>query len=78
MAVFCAATGEVYGNVYSVFQSDELAAIILGRFTYGDQLDSHNFVRDIALVSKKGGVQRIDDRHPLFDPLHFMFAFPGG
>ncbi len=58
--------------------SDELAAIIPGRFTYGDQLDSHNFVHDIVLVPTKGGVQRIGDRHPLFDPLHFVFAFPSG
>ncbi len=78
LAVFCAAAGEIDGNVYSVSQSDELAAIIPGRFTYGDQLDSHNFVRDIVLVPNKGGVQRIDDRHLPFDPLHFVFAFLSG
>jgi hypothetical protein len=78
LTIFCAAAGKVDGNVYNVSQSDELAAIIPGRFTYGDQLDSHNFVRDIVLVPNKGGVQRIDDRHLLFDPLHFVFAFLTG
>jgi len=39
-------------HVYNVPPSDELGAIIPGRFTYGDQLDSH-----IVLVTKKSGVQ---------------------
>ena len=76
LTIFCAAAAKD-GNVYNVSQSDELAAIIPGRFTY-DQLDSHNFVRDIVLVPNKGGVQRIDDRRLLFDPLHFVFAFLSG
>ncbi len=68
-----------HGNVYNVSQSDELAAIIPARFTHRDQLDSHNFVRDIVLVPNKGGVQRwIDDRHLLSDPLRFVFAFLSG
>ena len=79
LTIFCVAAGEVDGNVYNISQSDELAAIIPGRFTYGDQLDSHNFVRDIVLVPNKGGVQRwIDDRHLLSDPLRFVFAFLSG
>ena len=78
LTIFCVAAGEVDGNVYNVSQSDELAAIIPARFTHRDQLDSHNFVRDIVLVPNKGGVQRIDDRRLLFDPLHFVFAFLSG
>ncbi len=61
-----------------VSQSDELAAIIPGRFTYGCQSDSHNLVRDRVLVSNKGRVQKFDDRHLLFDPLHVVFAFVSG
>ncbi len=57
LTIFCAAAAKD-GNVYNVSQSDELAAIIPGRFTY-DQLDSHNFVRDIVLVPNKGGVQKL-------------------
>ncbi len=80
LTIFCAAAGKVDGKVCNVSQSDELAAIIPGQFTYGDHLDSHNFVRDIELVPNIGGVQlqRIDDRRLLFDPLHFVFAFLSG
>ena len=35
LTIFCAALNEVDGNEYSVPSSDELAAIIPGRF-YGD------------------------------------------
>lgn len=76
--MICVVSAEVDGNVYNVPSSDELAAIIPGQFTYGNQLDPYNFVRDIVLIPQKGGVQRIDDRHPLYDPLHFVFAFPSG
>ena len=78
LTVFYASPGEVAGSTYDRPPSSELAAIIPGRFTYGDQLDPYNFVRDIVLNPKKGGVQRIDDRHPLYDPLHFVFAYPNG
>lgn len=78
LTILYASPGEVAGSTYKRPPSSELAAINPGRFTYGDQLDSHNFVRDIIINPKKGGVQRIDDRHPLYDPLHFVFAYPNG
>lgn len=69
---------EVDCNVYNLPASDELAAIISGNFCYGSQMDDGHFVRDIVLCPQKGGVKRIDDRHHLYDPLHFVFAFPNG
>ena len=78
LTVFDAFAGEATGSTYEPPPSSELAAIIPGRFTYGDQLDSHNFVHDIVPSPKKGGVQRTDDRHLMYDPLHFVFAYPNG
>ena len=76
---FCLCNVEaVDSNVYNTPSSIELAAIIPGRFAYGDQLDANHFVRDIILCPATGGLERIDGRHQLYDPLHFVFAFPNG
>ena len=74
----CKLADEVDCNVYKTPTSSELAAIIPGNFTYGITLDNINFVRNVVLNPKRGGIKRIDDRHQLYDPLHFVLAFPNG
>lgn len=34
--------------------------------------------RDIILQQRGGGLERISDAHPAYDPLHFRLLFPHG
>jgi hypothetical protein len=36
------------------------------------------FERDLLLHLRGGGLQRISDRHPAYDPLNFTLLFPHG
>ena len=51
----------------------EVAAIMIGD---GYDLDASN--RDIILRMCDGGLQRISESHPSYDPLHYVLLFSQG
>src|SRR5256885_10227862 len=63
-----------YGqNCYNIPASSEVATIMIGD---GYNIDITN--RDIHLRLRKGGLQRISETHPSYDPLHYVLLFPRG
>jgi len=57
---------------YNLPTSSEIAVIIPGS---GEEPVG---VRDIILRKKHGGLQRINELHPLYEALHFVLLFPTG
>lgn len=53
--------------------SAEIAAIVPRSSGY-----EVNAYRDIIVQSQEGGLLRINEQHPLYDPLHYVLIFPDG
>src|SRR5204862_90090 len=56
---------------YNAPTSSDIAAIMIG--------DGHNINpinRDIHLKLHDGGLQRISETHPSYDPMHYVLLFP--
>lgn len=62
----------VDGRRYNAPTSDEVAVILPG--TGSEQVDK----RDIILHERSGALQRMSEKHPAYDPLHFPILFPKG
>jgi len=58
-------------NCYNIPASSEVATIMIGD---GYNIDITN--RNIHLRLRKGGLQRISETHPSYDPLHYVLLFP--
>ncbi|PKY39566.1 hypothetical protein RhiirA4_312718, partial [Rhizophagus irregularis] len=58
---------------YNAFTASDVAAIMIGD---GYDVDPSN--RDILLRLRDGGLQRISELHPSYDPLHYVLLFPNG
>jgi len=58
---------------YNAPSASEVAAIMVGN---GHDLNASN--RDIILRMRDGGLQRISETHPSYDPLHYVLLFPQG
>src|SRR5436190_23790223 len=58
---------------YNAPTAFEVAAIMVG-----DGHELHVANRDILLRMRDGGLQRISEIHPSYDPLHYVLLFPNG
>lgn len=58
---------------YNAPSTSEVAAIM-----FGDGHELHASNRDIVLRLHNGGLQRISEIHPSYDPLHYVLLFPQG
>ena len=58
---------------YEVPISSDVAALMIG-----DGYDIEPSNRDILLNQHQGGLQRISELHPSYDPLHYVLLFPKG
>lgn len=58
---------------YNTPNASEVAAIMIGD---GHEVGPSN--RDILLRLRGGGLQRISELYPSYDPLHYVLLFPGG
>ncbi|PKK66031.1 hypothetical protein RhiirC2_807898, partial [Rhizophagus irregularis] len=58
---------------YNTPTSSDIAALMIG-----DGHDIEPLNRDILLRSYEGGLQRISELHPSYDPLHYILLFPKG
>ena len=58
---------------YNTPTSSDVAALMIG-----DGHDIEPLNRDILLRSCEGGLQRISELHPSYDPLHYVLLFPKG
>src|SRR3990170_7150158 len=58
---------------YNAPTVSEIAAIMVG-----DGHELHPSNRDILLRLRDGGLQKISECHPSYDPLHYILLFPNG
>jgi len=58
---------------YGVPISSDVAALMIG-----DGCDIEPSNRDILLSKHEGGIQKISELHPSYDPLHYVLLFPKG
>ena len=58
---------------YEVSTSSDIAVLMIGN---GCDIELSN--RDILLRQREGGINKISELHPSYDPLHYVLLFPRG
>ena len=58
---------------YGAPTSSDVAVLMIG-----DGCDIEPSNRDILLSQREGGIKKISELHPSYDPLHYVLLFPRG